>query len=153
MFFIFLNFLIILINFNFIGYNEDFLLSLFLILFFILLYILLNNKIKFLFFSYIAKTFYIFTILIKFIYFYNKEYKFYNKLKYKFLNKFIFSLKNLKKNISKIINNNLNRNIFLIRLLLFLKNLLDYQIINDFNLLLYFTIKNKLKFNDILFFY
>jgi len=153
MFFLLLNFFIILVNFNFIGYNEDFLLNLFLILFFLLLYILLNNKIKFLFFSYITKTFYIFMMLIKFIYYYNNEYKIYNKLKYKFLNKLILTLKILRKNLNIIITTNLSKNIYLIRLLCFLKILLDYQIVNEFNFLFFLTVKDKLKINDILLFY
>ena len=153
MFFILLNFFIILLNFNYISYNEDFLLNLFLILFFILIYIFFNNKIKFLFFSYITKIFYIFTMLINFIYYYNNEYKIFNRLKYKFLNKFILTFKLLRKNLSKVINNNFYKNIYLIRILCFLKNLLDYQLTNDFNFLLFFNIKNKLKVNDIIFFY
>jgi len=92
-------------------------------------------------------------MLIKFIYYYNNEYKIFNKLKYKFLNKLILTLKILRKNLNKVINANFSKNIYLIRLLCFLKTLLDYQVVNDFNFLFFCIIKNKLKNNDILFFY
>lgn len=153
MFFIFLNFFIILINFNYLSYNEDFLLNLFLILFFLILYILLKNKIKNFFFSYITKTFFVFIILMRFIYYYNNEYRIFNNLKSRFLNKFLLALRILKKNLSKILNQNYNKNLYLIRLLNFLKNLLDFRIIKDMNIIIIYIIKLKLKVHDILLFY
>lgn len=153
MFFILLNFFIILINFNFISYNEDFLLNIFLILFFLILYILLNNKIKLYFFLYIAKTFYIFIMLMQFIYYYNNEYKNFNGLKKKFLNKLVLTFKIFKRNLSKLVNKNFNKNLYLIRILNYLRNLLEYQLVKDFNIIIIYMIKFKLKIYDILFFY
>jgi hypothetical protein len=120
----------ILVNYNFLSYNENLLLCVFFILFFILGYSLIKNIFKqFIFFKILKNFFYIFLVLRLNNYFYKLLIYFYT-VKLNILVKFINRIKLLRK--KSIVN---------------ISNLFNYYII-IFNLVYFYNLNKKFKLNN-----
>lgn len=120
----------ILINYNFLSYNENLLLCVFFILFFILGYSLIKNIFKqFIFLKILKNFFYIFLVLRLNNYFYKLLIYFYT-VKLNILVKFINRVKLLRK--KSIVN---------------ISNLFNYYII-IFNLVYFYNLNKKFKLNN-----
>lgn len=125
MFFFFLCIFVFLINFDYISYNENFLLCIFFILFFIIVYNLIRNIFKNFIFLKIFKNFFILLIILKLNIYFNRLLIFYYITKLKLLFKYINKIRLLKK-----------------KSLIDIKNIFNYYIV-IINFLYYFNINKK----------
>jgi hypothetical protein len=153
MFFFFLCIFSILINYNFLSYNENFLLCIFFIIFFILIYILMNRKFKEYNFLRIFKNFYLILLVLRLNYYFYKLLICYYFIKSNILNKFIIKINLIKKNFLLILNNIFENYLIIFSLIFFLNINKNYKLINESYNLLVLKFIDKLKFHDSLLFY
>jgi hypothetical protein len=143
----------ILFNFNFISYNEIFLLGLFLIIFFYLIYIFLEIKIKEYIFFQIYKIYCLIFFVLKLSNFFQKLSIYFYVTKKRLLKKIDIKIKSIKKSIILSISI-LFENYLVIFFFLFYLNInkIFKLLSNSSNILLIFA-NNKANINDSLLFY
>jgi hypothetical protein len=149
----FIGLLAILFNFEFLSYNENFLLALFLIVFFYLIYIFAELKFKEYFFFQIYKTYCLIFIVLKLSNFFQKLLIFIYIMKKKILKKINFKIM-VVKNCAMFSINNLFENYLIIFCFLYFLNISKkLELLSNYlNILLIFAIK-KANINDNIFFY
>ena len=152
MFFLFILF-IILINFNFLSYNENFLLCIIFIIFFSLIYILVNKKVKEYNFLKIFKIYYLILILLRLNNYFYKLLSFFYLIKKTILSKCLVKLLLIKNNFGLLLKQFFENYLNIVNVLFYLnlnKNFKFY--IHNFNFKLFSYIE-KLKIYDSFLFY
>lgn len=151
--FFFLVIFAFLINFNYISYNENFLLCFFFILFFIIVYNLIKKMFKEFIFIKIFKNFFIILLILKLNIYFNKVLTFYYLIKRNILIKYINKMLLIKrKNLVKL-NNIFNYYLIILNFIYYLnlnKGIKIKQFIINFNCFKFFKI---LKTNDFILFF
>jgi hypothetical protein len=152
-FFIFLCVFSILINYNFLSYNENFLLCIFFIIFFLLIYILVNKSFKVYNFLKIFKNFYLLLLVLRLNYYFYKLLIYYYIIKNIILSKFKVKIKLIKKNFIFNIKFFFDSFLTVFSLIFFLNLNKHYKLINEAYYLLILKYLDYFRLHDSLSFY
>jgi hypothetical protein len=151
--FFFLSIFAFLINLNYIGYNENFLLCIFFILFFTIAYSLIKKTFKEFIFIKIFKNFFIILLILKLNIYFNKVLTFYYLIKHNILIKYINKILLIKKkNVIKL-NNIFSYYLIVLNFIYYIninKNIKFKQFFTNLNCL---NFLNILKKNDFILFF
>jgi len=143
----------VLFNFDYLSYNETFLLSLFLIIFFYLIYVFIEVKFKEYIFLKIYKIYCLICLVLKLSNFFHKLYIFIYIMKKRILKKLYLKKLAINKNILVCINTLLEDYLVIFCFLFFLNISKKLELLsNGLNILLIFAI-DKAKINDNILFY
>lgn len=152
MFFLFILF-IILINFSFFSYNENFLLCIIFIVFFSLIYILVNKKVKEYNFFKIFRIYYLILILLRLNNYFYKLLSYFYLVKKNMLNKSLVKLSLIKKNFQSLLKQFFENYLSFVNILFYLNLNKSFKInIQNFNLKIV-SYTDKLKAYDSFLFY
>lgn len=138
----------LLFNFDFLGYNETFLLGLFLVIFFYLIYLFAEIKFKEYIFFQIYKIFCLILFVLKLSNFFQKLSIFYYIMKKRILKKFYLKTMSINKSVMVVINNLFEDYLVVFCFLFYLNISKKLELLsNSLNILLIFAI-DKAKRND-----
>jgi hypothetical protein len=138
----------ILFNFDFLSYNETFLLGLFLVIFFYLIYLFAELKFKEYIFFQIYKIFCLIFFVLKLSNFFQKLSIFFYIMKKRILKKFYLKTMSIKKSVMVAINNLFEDYLVIFCFLFYLNISKKLELLsNSLNILLIFAI-DKAKRND-----
>ena len=138
----------VLFNFDFLSYNETFLLGLFLVIFFYLIYLFAEIKFKEYIFFQIYKIFCLIFFVLKLSNFFQKLSIFYYIMKKRILKKLYLKTMSIKKSVMVVINNLFEDYLVVFCFLFYLNISKKLELLsNSLNILLVFAI-DKAKRND-----
>jgi len=138
----------VLFNYDFISYNETFLLGLFLVIFFYLIYLFAEIKFKEYIFFQIYKIFCLIFFVLKLSNFFQKLSIFYYIMKKRILKKLYLKTMSIKKSVMVVINNLFEDYLVVFCFLFYLNISKKLELLsNSLNILLVFAI-DKAKRND-----
>lgn len=141
--------LAILVNNNYISYNENILLCIFFILFFIIAYIGVKELLKVFVFKKIFNNFFLILFTVRITYFFNNLIIYTNSIKYNISKKYINKIFLLKKKYITSIHNIFNKYLILILFSYFIVIKVKYKVIQE---LINIIWNRQIKKNDIFFF-
>lgn len=142
--------LAILVNNNYISYNENILLCIFFILFFIIAYIAVKQLFKTFVFKKIFNNFFLILFAVRITYFFNNLIIYTNSIKYNILKKNINKILLLKKKYITSIHNIFNKLLILILFSYFIVIKVKFKVIQE---LINIVWNKHIKKNDIFFFF
>jgi hypothetical protein len=148
LFLVILAILAILVNNNYISYNENILLCVFFILFFIIAYIGVKQVFKAFVFKKIFNNFFLILFAVRITYFFNNLIIYTNSIKYNILKKYINKIFLLKKKYITSIHNIFNKYLTLILFSYFIVIKVKFRVIEE---LIHLVWNKHIKKNDIFF--